>query len=114
MLSNIISAHLNQNLASLAPDGVEAHLHPHGGYTLTLWANSEQAKDALVKNLEEIMALADNLLPVTQISIKGHWEFSFQFAPIRRLHPTLRDGVLDKLAAQERATRPPEAGPRRG
>ena len=76
MLS-IISTHLDRNIGPFLPDGFEVQHHPDGGYTLILWGKSEGTKNTLMANLEGIMNSANNILPLTEIQIKGKIESSF-------------------------------------
>jgi hypothetical protein len=105
MLSKIILVHLKRNLAHLVPDGIEAHIHPDGGYTLTLWGKSEAAKNRLLANLEEIMFLADNIVPLAEIVIKGQIDESFKAVPALKLYEYSVEGVVDRMAKE--SNRPP-------
>lgn len=105
MLSKIILVHLQRNLAHLVPDGIDAQPHPDGGYTLSLFAKSEGTKNTLMANLEEIMAQANNILPLTEVALKGQIEESFRAAPALKLHGYPVEGVLDRLA--RKSNRPP-------
>lgn len=105
MLSEIILVHLRRNLAHLVPDGIKAQPHPDGGYTLTLWSKSEETKNRLMANLEEIMAQANNILPLTEIAIKGQIEESFWADIALKLYGYPVEGVLDRLARE--SNRPP-------
>jgi len=98
----ILSAHLDRNIGLFVPDGFEVQPHPDGGYTLTLWGKSEETKNTLMANLEEIMNLANNILPLTQIAIKGQIEESFPAAPALRLHGQPCEGIVDRMAQQAR------------
>lgn len=105
MLREIALVHLNRNLTRLVPDGIDAQPHPDGGYTLILWGKSEKTKNQLMANLEEIMRLTNNIVPLTEIAIKGRIEESFRAAPALKLHGYLVEGVVDQLAKE--SNRPP-------
>ncbi len=94
----ILSAHLDRNIGPFVPDGFEVQHHHDGGYTLILWGKSEDTKDRLIANLEEIMNLANNILPLTEIAIKGQIEEAFRVAPALKLcgHPC--EGLVDRMA----------------
>jgi len=94
----MLSAHLDRNIGPFVPDGFEVQHHPDGGYRLTLWGKSESTKNTLMANLEEIINLANNILPLTQIVIKGRIEESFPAAPVLRLYGQPCEGIADRMA----------------
>jgi hypothetical protein len=101
MLS-IISTHLDRNIGPFLPDGFEVQHHPDGGYTLILWGKSEGTKNTLMANLEGIMNSANNILPLTEIQIKGKIESSFRAAPALKLYGQPCEGIADRMAQQSR------------
>lgn len=104
MIQQMVLVRLTQNLAHLVPDGIEAH-RVDGGWQVVLWGDSEISTDRLIANLEEIMILANNILPLEKVVIKGRIEVAFRAAPALKLYGRPCEGLVDRLAKE--SNRPP-------
>jgi hypothetical protein len=76
---------LAENIEALAPYGFRLTKNPITGFDLALLAPDDSAADELLEVFLLIAAVADNMMPLNQIGIQGHFVISAQ--RLRQLYP---------------------------